>query len=148
MPKKRLLTSIVALAMVIAGAFLLLGNTAAQGGCDVSAWKGDDLITDFLDTVDLAGATGRGALAPVIIELQSRHRRLERIEHPACLQQPVSDTLEAMQHYVTAFLDFMLDSDSLANMGIRTAEAKLLLAAAQFEEAGATVDARMRDLDN
>lgn len=71
-------------------------------------------ITRFGDTAEVAGATARIALAPMILELQSIFREYERINPPNCAFPAVELIDVGLQDVIDGFIDFAAESEHSA----------------------------------
>lgn len=84
----------------------------------MSTWwdNADPLVVRFLDTVEVAGATSRASLSPVLLELRQVFREFERLDYPDCAA-PIRDELVAgMQDTADGFNDFLAEDDYLSTV--------------------------------
>lgn len=102
------------LALLLVIAFSTFGNinVPQQEDCSIEEWKleGGYRLTDFLDTLELAGYTGRAALAPVMLEMMSRFRSFQRAEYPICIRGIRRDIVMAMSSSISGFELFMAEN--------------------------------------
>lgn len=86
----------------------------------------DGLYDRFFDVYDVASATGRGALAPVVRDMQDIGQEIQALPVPVCLALAKGDLAGGVSASVDGFLAFMAQSsDSTVGGHFDTAAALL-----------------------
>jgi hypothetical protein len=77
--------------------------------CNYRSWWGDveELVTEFLDTAEVASSTSRMALSPIVLEMQRTFRDFERIDTPSCLFDIEHDLEFGMRSVIDGFNSFL-----------------------------------------
>jgi hypothetical protein len=70
----------------------------------------DPVLTEWQDTVELAQATARIGLSPVVQDLQSLRRRAAEATAPTCAQDASGLLVIGMDEVIAGFIDFMGES--------------------------------------
>lgn len=101
-------------ATAILALVLLAQRVAAGDGCDLSGWE--RALLTFEDRQRVAGATGRVALAPVVLSLQDAKHALLFAPRPAgcdaaAVEALYNDTAEWMSLHEERLLRFMREEE-------------------------------------
>jgi hypothetical protein len=71
------------------------------------------VLTEWQDTVELAQATARIGLSPIVQDLQSLRRRAAEATAPTCAQDASGLLVIGMDEVIAAFIDFMGESSDV-----------------------------------
>ena len=72
-----------------------------------------DIVDQFDSTREIAAGTGRGALAPVILQLDQIYREMNDLAVPECIQLYKAYIISYMESTIEAFKDFQIDGTQM-----------------------------------
>lgn len=85
-----------------------------------------DVFDRYTDVLTLAEATGRGALSPVVSDMQDLKQEADRVDTPACLEAAQADLVLSMDAAINGFISFMAqDKQSVINAHFAAATTSL-----------------------
>ncbi len=109
--------------------------------CDAADYlkQSGELVIQFKDLNDRAGATARIALSPVVGQMQDLRRAFSKLNVPSCAQDYHDIVIKAMNDEIQAYLDFMAQKPDSA------VQADFQLADMEFQQA--TLQLKLIQLD-
>jgi len=139
------------LGLLVSNLELSVGDVSI-GGCDsqMKNWWDDEaeaVIVEFLDTAETAGATSRGSLSPIVLELRGIQRDFERLDYPDCGQTERDLLNDGISFGVDGYNSFLGNQEFLADVQFEDATEKLTEAYDLLFDRGVFADIRLSNPD-
>lgn len=109
--------------------------------------QAEPVIVRFLDTAEVAAATSRIALSPVLLELRQVYREFDDMEYPACVSDIRMSIWQAMNTGIDGMQAFLGESDVIASVRLDLASQYFKEAYDALFDAGLISDLRMSDMN-
>lgn len=68
----------------------------------------------FIDSYNVAGATGRAYLAPPVLAMQETKQKVSALDVPLCLEKAKNDLITGMEYSINGYLAFMKEEGNIA----------------------------------
>lgn len=120
-------------------------TVTATPRCDLKSWweESSSEVVRFMDVVDVALATPRGSLSPVLLEMREVFRGFERESYPNCASDVRDAIVEGMQGTVDGFNDFLSEDEYSSNLALQVASLRFWSAALMLSREGVRGDERL-----
>ncbi len=106
------------------------------------------VVVRFLDTAEVAGATSRIALSPILLELRQIYREFDYMEYPACVSDIRNSIRRAMDTGIDGMQAFLAERDATAGVTLDQASQYFKEAHDALFDAGLIPDLRMGNMNH